>query len=103
MSIEDEIYAIIYNEMDSLLKKMVGDFSDNYDKKGYNWLIAEFSPTTLSYMVLVSSLESKYGNMFEKIARQICELTYGKENVPSTIKGVGTVICSKKSLDKSVN
>ena len=27
--------------------------------------------------------------MFEKIARQICELTYGKENVPSTIKGVG--------------
>ena len=89
MSIEDEIYTIIYNEMNSLLNKMVDDFSDNYDKKEYNWLIAEFSPTTLSYLVLVSSLESKYGNMFEKIARQICELTYGKDNVPPTIKGIG--------------
>ena len=27
--------------------------------------------------------------MFENIIRGICEINYGKENVPSVIKGVG--------------
>jgi hypothetical protein len=83
------MYTIIYNEMYTLLDKMVGDFNKNYDKKKYNWILSGFSPSIVSNMVFVSSFESKYGNMFENIIRGICELNYGKENVPSTIKGVG--------------
>ena len=89
MLINNEIYTIIYNEMYSLLDKMVDDFTRNYDKKKYNWILSGFSPSIVSNMVFVSSFESKYGNMFENIIRGICELNYGKENVPSTIKGVG--------------
>ena len=89
MTIENEMYTIIYNEMYTLLDKMVGDFNKNYDKKKYNWILSGFSPSIVSNMVFVSSFESKYGNMFENIIRGICELNYGKENVPSTIKGVG--------------
>jgi len=89
MTINNEMYTIIYNEMYTLLDKMVGDFNKNYDKKKYNWILSGFSPSIVSNMVFVSSFESKYGNMFENIIRGICELNYGKENVPSTIKGVG--------------
>ena len=89
MTINNEIYTIIYNEMNTLLDKMVGDFTRNYDKKKYNWILSGFSPSIVSNMVFVSSFESKYGNMFENIIRGICELNYGKENVPTTIKGVG--------------
>jgi len=89
MTINNEMYTIIYNEMYTLLDKMVGDFNKNYDKKKYNWILSGFSPSIVSNMVFVSSFESKYGNMFENIIRGICELNYGKENVRSTIKGVG--------------
>ena len=89
MTINNEMYTIIYNEMYTLLDKMVGDFNKNYDKKKYNWILSGFSPSIVSNMVFVSSFESKYGNMFENIIRGICELNYGKENVPTTIKGVG--------------
>lgn len=89
MTIEGDIYNIVYSEMDKLLDKMVEDFTKNYIKKEYNWILSGFSPTIVSNMVFVSSFESKYGNMFEDIIRGITELTYEKENVPDTVKGVG--------------
>ena len=66
MAIEEDIYKIIYREMDKLLDKMVDDFTKNYIKKEYNWILSRFSPTIVSNMVFVSSFESKYGNMFEE-------------------------------------
>ena len=89
MTVENEMYTIIKDEMYALLDKMVNDFNRNYDKKKYNWILSGFSPKIVSNMVFVSSFESKYGNMFENIIRGICELNYGEENVPTTIKGVG--------------
>jgi len=89
MSIEEDIYKIIYREMDTLLDKMVEDFNRNYVKKEHNWILSGFDPSIVSNMVFVSSFESKYGNMFEEIIRGVTEITYGKENVPKTVKGVG--------------
>ena len=89
MNIEEAIYKIVYDEMDKLLDKMVDDFAKNYIKKENNWILSGFNPTIVSNMVFVSSFESKYGNMFEEIIRGITQITYGKENVPDTVKGVG--------------
>ena len=77
MTVENEMYTIIKDEMYALLDKMVNDFNRNYDKKKYNWILSGFSPKIVSNMVFVSSFESKYGNMFENIIRGICELNYG--------------------------
>ncbi|MBE6503708.1 MAG: TdeIII family type II restriction endonuclease [Methanobrevibacter sp.] len=89
MPTNSEIYSVIYNEMNIFIDKMNEDFKENYEKKRYNWTLTGFSPKLISYMAFVSSFESKQGNMFENIIRGICELNYGKENVPTTIKGVG--------------
>lgn len=89
MSNKSEIYNIIYKEMEDLLDKMVDDFSKNYYKKEYNWILSGFDNIIVSNMVFVSSFESKYGNMFENIIRKTTELTFGVENVPDTVKGVG--------------
>ena len=103
MSVDNEIYTIIYNEMYTLLDKMVADFNKNYDKKKYNWILSGFSTEIVSNMVFVSSFESKYGNMFENIIRGVCEINYGKENVPSTIKGVGISDEEYKNYTKNFN
>jgi len=89
MTINNEICSIIYNEMNLFLDRMNEDFQNNYDKKKYNWTLKGFDSKLISYMAFVSSFESKQGNMFESIIREICKLNYGEENVPSTIKGVG--------------
>lgn len=103
MSIDSEIYSIIYNELNIFLKKINEDFQENYDKKKYNWTLKRFSPKLISSMAFVSSFESKQGNMFENIIRGICEINYGKENVPSTIKGVGISDEEYKNYTKNFN
>ena len=85
----NEIYDIIFNEMKILLDKMEADFIKNYKKKEHNWILNGFNSTLISNMVFVSSFESKYGNMFEDIARNIVKLKVGEENVPDTVKGIG--------------
>lgn len=83
------IYEIICREMEGLLDTMVTDFSTNYDKKENNWILSGFDNIIVSNMVFVSSFESKYGNMFENIIREIVKLNYGENNTPYFVKGVG--------------
>lgn len=89
MSNQREIYEIVYNEMGKLLDKLIDDFSKNYDKKKYNWILSGFDKIIISNMVFVSSFESKYGNMFEEIIRGIVALNFGEDNVPNTVRGIG--------------
>lgn len=103
MTTENEIYDIIYIEMETLLSKMKEDFSKNYSKKKFNWILSSFNPTIVSNMVFVSSFESKYGNMFEEIIRHVAELNYGEENVFKTIKGVGISDDEYENYIKSFN
>lgn len=89
MTVENKIYNIIYSKMEDLLQKMINDFEGNYTNKANNWILFKFDSSIIANMVFVSSFESKYGNMFEDIARAITKITYGEENVPNTIKGQG--------------
>lgn len=84
--IEDEIYNIIYEEMNDLLNKMLADYQEKIKRKQYNWTVSRFDDTILSHMVFARSFESKQGNAFENIIRRICELNFGKENVPNIIR-----------------
>lgn len=87
MKVESKIHDIIYSKMNELLQKMLNDFDGNYKNKANNWILFKFDSSIIANMVFVSSFESKYGNMFEEIAREITKITYGEENVPDTIKG----------------
>ena len=89
MKVESKIHDIIYSKMNELLQKMLNDFDGNYKNKANNWILFKFDSSIIANMVFVSSFESKYGNMFEEIAREITKITYGEENVPDTIKGQG--------------
>ena len=84
------IHDIVKNHMETLMEKMVSDFPKNYKNKEYNWILNNFDKENVKSMVFVSSFESKYGNMFEEIARDIAKITYGEDRVPYTL-GAATI------------
>ena len=89
MTYESEIYEIIYVKMEELLNKMDEDYPEKYSRKLNNWMLEEFDKEIISNLTFVSSFESKYGNMFENIVKDIAKLKFGEENVPETIIGFG--------------
>jgi len=85
----DVIKSIIKAELLILMEKISGDFIRNYKRKINNWTLADFDSVLVAHMVFVSSFESKSGNMFQTIARNIAKIKYGEENVPLVIQGLG--------------
>ena len=86
MDAEKEIKEILKCELKILLDRLKDDFSEKKEKKRNNWILDCFDGEILSNMIFVSSFESKYGNMFEKIAFQIARLRFGSENVKYIVK-----------------
>ncbi len=89
MSDRTAVKEIIKHELNNLIDKISDDFKKNYKRKSHNWILNGFDETLVANMVFVSSFESKYGNMFETIAKNIAKLKYGEENVPSVFQGAG--------------
>ena len=83
------IKSIIKSELSFLIDRISLDFKINYKRKVSNWTLADFDSVLVAHMVFVSSFESKSGNMFQRIAREIAILKYGKENVPLVMQGLG--------------
>jgi hypothetical protein len=100
---KNKIKTIIKSEITILISKISEDFIDNYKRKIHNWTLAKFDKTLVAHMVFVSSFESKSGNMFQSIAKQIAKLRYGAENVPSVFKGVGVTDDDINQFKKSFN
>jgi hypothetical protein len=84
-----KIKEILKFGMKDLLGKISGDFKGNYERKVHNWTLAKFDSVLVAHMVFVSSFESKSGNMFQSIAKEIAKIRYGVEGVPKVIKGRG--------------
>ena len=82
---EKQIKDIVQEQFKILLTNIEKDFSKNYKKKWYNFLLMPLSDDIIAHMVFVSSFESKSGNAIETCAKRIAELRYGKENVPSIV------------------
>ncbi len=85
----NQISSIIKTELSILIKRIAIDFKTNYKRKVNNWTLADFDSVLVAHMVFVSSFESKSGNMFQKIAKEIAKLKYGEENIPLVIQGLG--------------
>lgn len=88
-NVRDKIKEIMKKELNFLLSRISNDFKNNYGKKLSNWTLADFDSTIIAHMVFVSSFESKSGNMFQNIAREIAKIRYGEENVPMVFRGAG--------------
>lgn len=84
-STKEKIKQIIFEEFSKLLKNIEGDFSKNYVKKNYNFLLNQLDAITVANMVFVSSFESKSGFAIEACAKRIARIKYGDENVPTII------------------
>jgi hypothetical protein len=81
-----EINEIIEREFENLLLLIENDFINNYKrKKETNFLVSELDDMMTAHLVFVSSFESKSGNSFQKIAREIAKLRYHPQNVPQII------------------
>lgn len=89
MTYEDDIYQILKNKTEELLKTMDEDYEEKYTNKLNNWMLEGFDKEIIANLALVSSFESKHGTMFENITKDIAKLKFGEENVPETVKGVG--------------
>jgi len=83
------IKAIIRKELSQIVDRISVDFKDNYANKISNWTLQGFDKLIIAHMVFVSSYESKSGNMFQKIARDIAKIRYGEANVPQVFCGAG--------------
>ena len=79
------ISFIIKYEFESFLRILREDFKENYEKKKHNFIISGLNNTNIGYLSFVSSFESKYGNVMERIATKITKLKYGNTKVPSII------------------
>lgn len=86
---KDKVKAIIKQSLNELIEKISSDFKENYKRKVNNWTLGDFDSILVAHMVFVSSFESKSGNMFQRIAKEIAKIKYGEENVPLLIGGVG--------------
>ena len=72
------IEGIAVEEFANLLQNIEVDFSTNYTRKKYNFLLNQMDTGMVANMVFVSSFESKSGYAIER-------LRFGKENVPSIV------------------
>lgn len=72
-------------EFANLLQNIEVDFSTNYTRKKYNFLLNQMDTGMVANMVFVSSFESKSGYAIETVANRIARLRFGKENVPSIV------------------
>lgn len=86
---EEKIKKIVYEEFQKLLSNIKNDFSTNYIKKNYNFLLSQLDENLTANMVFVSSFESKSGNAIEACAKRIARLKYGDDNVPSIVNPKG--------------
>lgn len=82
---ETEIKKIVYEEFSKLIKTIENDFSVNFIKKRYNFLLSQLDETITANMVFVSSFESKSGFAIETCAKRIARLKFGEENVPTIV------------------
>lgn len=89
ISFRKNIKSIIKAELSVLIDRISEDFKNNYNRKVNNWTLADFDNVLVAHMVFVSSFESKSGNMFQKIAREIAKIKYGEDNIPVIIQGLG--------------
>jgi len=89
VELRENIKSIIKAELSVLIDRISEDFKKNYKRKVNNWTLADFNSVLVAHMVFVSSFESKSGNMFQKIAKDIAKLKYGEDNVPLVIQGKG--------------
>ena len=87
----DVIKSIIKAELLILMEKISGDFIRNYKRKINNWTLADFDSVLVAHMVFVSSFESKSGNMFQTIARNIAKIKYGgkKDDLKWAVESAG--------------
>ena len=79
------IEGIAVEEFANLLQNIEVDFSTNYTRKKYNFLLNQMDTGMVANMVFVSSFESKSGYAIETVANRISRLRFGKENVPSIV------------------
>lgn len=103
IDLKEDIKAIIRAELSVLISRISNDFKTNYGKKARNWTLQGFDKPIIAHMVFVSSYESKSGNMFQKIAREIANIKYGKENVPLIMQGRGVSDLEFEEWKKSNN
>jgi len=88
-STRDQIKTIMRGALSVLIKKITFDFLENYERKVNNWTLSDFDNSLIAHMVFVSSFESKSGNMFQKVAKEIAKVKYGEDNLPLVIRGLG--------------
>ena len=86
---EMEIKRIVYEEFSKLINNIEGDFSKNYTRKRYNFLLSQLDENITANMVFVSSFESKSGFAIEACAKRIARLRFGDENVPTIVNPRG--------------
>lgn len=84
-NIENTIKTIVFEEFSKLITTIEQDFSENYIKKRYNFLLSQLDETITANMVFVSSFESKSGYAIETCAKRIARLKFGEENVPAIV------------------
>ncbi|MCM1083230.1 MAG: TdeIII family type II restriction endonuclease [Clostridium sp.] len=82
---EEKIKQIVYEEFSKLIHNIESDFSINYVKKRYNFLLNQLDEMIIANMVFVSSFESKSGYAIETCAKRIARLKFGEQNVPSIV------------------
>ena len=98
--LKNTIKNIVIEEFSELVTNIESDFSMNYIKKRYNFLLNQLDENVIANMVFVSSFESKCGNAIEKCAKRIARLKFGNENVPTIVNPLGL----KHNIDeKSIN
>ena len=84
-ALEQQLENIVFEEFSKLLNTIESDFSINFAKKRYNFLLNQLDESLIANMVFVSSFESKSGFAIESCAKRIARLKFGEENVPSII------------------
>lgn len=82
---EDRIKSIVYEEFKKVIDNIESDFSVNYVRKRYNFLLSQLDETITANMVFVSSFESKSGFAIESCAKRIARLKFGDNNVPAVV------------------
>lgn len=89
MDYKNIIKQIIIEEFNSLINHIESDFTTNYIRKKYNFLLNQLDENIIANMVFVSSFESKCGFAIEACAKRIARLKFGEENVPNIINPLG--------------
>ena len=82
---EEIIKKIVFEEFSRVVENIENDFSQNFVRKRYNFLLSQLDEVMTANMVFVSSFESKSGFAIEACAKRIARLRFGDENVPTIV------------------